>query len=153
MNPKAKSQPQKDEHALDDLKEQVRKLTELAARAQADFQNYKQRVERDAEELRKFASQPLLLKLLLIRDDLARAVGESTDEGIAQILGKLDKTLEDVGLTKIEAEGQPVDPGMHEVLNTVSGEKDIVITVHEQGYELSGRVLRPARVSVGDGSE
>jgi len=151
MSPKAKSQPPKDEKAPKDLQEQLQKITEVAARAQADLQNFKQRQKKDAEDLRKFATVPLLLELLPVREDLARAAEQSEDEGIAQILAKLERTLAGVGLTKIEAESQPFDPSKHEVLNTAPGEKDIVIVVHEEGYELHGRVLRPAKVTVGTG--
>jgi len=137
-----------------DLQERLAKLTEIAARAQADLQNFKQRMSRDADELRKFAVQPLILRLLPIRDDLARASENSTDsESFTQILRKLDQILESIGLTQIVSMGEKVDPTKHESINTTPGEKDLITEVHEEGYDLHGRIVRPAKVSVGDGSE
>jgi molecular chaperone GrpE len=133
------------------LQEQIAKLTDIAARAQADLQNFKKRQERDTEELQKFAIAPLIMALLPVRNDLARAAEH--DEGSAQVLTKFDAILESVGVQKIEAEGQTVDTSLHEVISTGPGEKDVITEVHEEGYELHGRVLRPAKVICGDGSE
>ena len=145
--------PPDDAGKLQELTKQVERLTDLAARAQADLQNFKARREKDSEELRKFANVPLLLKLLPVRDDLARAaLAHPHDTGYRQILEKLDKVLTEAGVQKIEALGQLLDTAKHEVVNTGAGEKDIVTAVHEEGYELSGRVLRPSKVQVGDGA-
>lgn len=132
------------------LEAQIAKLTDLAARAQADLQNSKMRMEREAEDLRKFAIVPLLLTLLPIRDDLSRAAAKDS-EGVKQILDKLDKVFSSVGLKRMEALGKPADPAKHEIINAGPGEKDLVTNVHEEGYELHGRVLRPAKVQVGNG--
>lgn len=136
--------------AKDDQQEQIKKLTEIAARAQADLQNFKSRMEKETAEFRKFAGAPILLALLPIHDDLSRA-SEHGDEGSAQILVKLDKILVDIGLVKMDPMGKPVDPNKHEVVNTCPGEKDIVTNIHEEGFEYHGRVLRPAKVQVGMG--
>jgi molecular chaperone GrpE len=135
---------------IKELEGQIAKLTDLAARAQADLQNSKIRMEREAEDLRKFAIVPLLLALLPVRDDLARAASQG-DEGVKQILEKIDKVFSTVGLKRMEPLGKPVDPTKHEILNVGPGEKDVVTLVHEDGYELHGRVLRAAKVQVGDG--
>ena len=135
------------------LQQQVGRLTDLAARAQADLQNFKARQGKDSEELRKFANVPLLLKLLPVRDDLARAaLAHPHDTGYRQILEKLDKVLTEAGVQRIEARGYPLETAKHEVVNTGPGEKDVVTAVHEEGYELHGRVLRPSKVQVGDGN-
>ncbi len=138
------------ESKIQALEAQVAKLTDLAARAQADLQNSKIRMEREAEDLRKYAVVPLLLALLPVRDDLARA-SQSGEKGVKQILDKLDKVFSNVGLKCMDALGKPVDPSRHEIINAGSGEKDIVTAIHEEGYELHGRVLRPAKVQVGNG--
>jgi molecular chaperone GrpE len=132
------------------LKEQLEKLTDLAGRAQADLQNFKARQKKDAAELVKFAVTPLLLELLPVRDDLARAENHDGDtDGYEQILTKLDSVFAKIGLKKIDAMGEKADPAKHEVITTAPGEKDVVIEVHEEGYELNGRVLRPSKVIVG----
>lgn len=155
--------PQKTSHpTIKELQEQVAKLTDLAARAQADLQNFKMRMEREAADLRKFVVAPLAMRLLPVRDDLARALhhsrssgtGQAADNhhGLQQILEKLDKVLGEAGVKRIDALGNLFDPTKHEVLNTIPGEKDRVLAVFEEGYELQGRILRPAKVQVGDGS-
>ena len=145
--------PPDDAGKLQELTKQVERLTDLAARAQADLQNFKARQGKDGEELRKFANVPLLLKLLPVRDDLARAaIVHPQDPGYRQIVEKLDKVLTEAGVQKIEALGQFLDTAKHEVVNTSPGEKDIVTAVHEEGYELHGRVLRPSKVQVGEGN-
>jgi len=132
----------------DDLLEQVAKLTDVAARAQADLQNYKDRMKREGEELRKFAIVPLVMELLSVRDDLARAADH---DGYAQILTKLDKVLADTGVEKIEAIGKKVDPALHEVINTGPGEKDVILAVHQDGFLLHGKILRPSKIQAGEG--
>ena len=161
---------ERSEEQLEALQAQVAKLTDIAGRAQADLQNSKIRMEREAEDLRKYAVVPLLLALLPVRDDLARALNHSLDltetskkssgsgqdsdhNGIRQILDKLDKVFASIGLKRMEALGKPVDPSRHEIINAGPGEKDIVTAIHEEGYELHGRVLRPAKVQVGNGEE
>ena len=135
---------------LKGLEAQVAKLTDLAGRAQADLQNSKMRMEREAEDLRKFAVVPLLLQILPIRDDLARASSNGA-EGVKHILEKLDKVLQNAGVLRMDPLGKLVDPAKHEILNIGPGEKDVVTLVHEDGYELHGKVLRPAKVQVGNG--
>lgn len=158
-NPSGK-EPRRHHPTVKELEEQVAKLTDLAARAQADLQNFKMRMEREAAELRKFAVVPFLLKLLPIRDDIVRALqhqnengnSASAHNGLKHILEKFDKVLKDAGVERMAAVGNPFDPKQHEILNSSPGAKDIVTAIHEEGYELHGKVLRPAKVQVGDGA-
>jgi molecular chaperone GrpE len=142
----------KPEPNVQDLQKQVARLTDIAARAQADLQNFKMRMEREAAELRTFVQQGFILTLLPILDDLKRAIVHTKADGLEQILQKLEKILADSGVKKIEAMGIRFDPLRHEILGSIPGEKDIVLVVHEDGYELNGKVLRPAKVQVGDGN-
>ena len=140
------------ESKIQELEAQIAKLTDLAARAQADLQNSKIRMERETQDMRKFATVPLLLALLPVRDDLVRATKQEGENGASkQILAKLDKVLLEAGLTPLEALGKTADPSKHEILHAGPGPKDIVIAVHEEGYELHGKVLKPAKVQVGNG--
>src|SRR3989344_3208364 len=125
---------------LQELKAQLAKLKDTAARAQADLLNFKDRMKREGEELRKFAALPFILELLPVRDDLVRAAGHDSASGLKQIL------------LKIDALGKKMDPERHQIVNTGAGEKDIVTLVHEEGFLLHGKVLRPAKVQVGDGN-
>lgn len=143
--------PAQDE--LQELKAQISKLTDTAARAQADLLNFKDRMKREGEELRKFAGLPFILELLPIRDDLVRAAEHDSASGLKQILLKVDALLRDAGVEKIDALGKKMNPEQHQVVNTGAGEKDVVTLVHEEGFLLHGKVLRPAKVQVGDGSD
>jgi molecular chaperone GrpE len=143
-----------------ELTAQVKKLTEMAARAQADLQNAKIRMEKDAGELRKFATENVLLKLLPVIDNFQRAFQHLPKElennewvrGVAAVEQNLLKQVADLGLHKLDALGKDVDPSRHEVLMQGPGDAGKVVEVFEEGYELHGRVIRPARVKTGDGT-
>ncbi|MBN1666549.1 MAG: nucleotide exchange factor GrpE [Anaerolineales bacterium] len=128
-------------------------------RAQAEFSNYRKRMERE-RELNHFESVGRVIKRYLpVVDDLERALkGRPTEgpgavwaEGIELIYRKLLKTLEAEGVTPIEAEGELFDPNLHEaVVQTPSDahQSGEVIEVLQRGYRLGERVLRPAMVRV-----
>ncbi len=142
------------------LKEQVRSLTELAARAQADLQNARGRLERDADELRKYAAESVLRKLLPTVDNFQRAFQHLPDDlknhewvkGITAVEQDLLRQLSDMGLEKFSPLGEQMDTARHEVLLTAPGAENQVIEVLEDGYLLHGKVLRPAKVKTGDGT-
>ncbi len=152
-----------DQARIRELEAQVKQLTEIAGRAQADLQNAKMRLEKSADELRKYAAEAFLKRLLPTIDNFQRAfrhlpvaaqdpaVSEWI-KGVTAIEQELLRQLTDMGLTKIDALGQPLDPSRHEVLMQGPGEGGTVTEVFEEGYELHGRVLRPAKVKAGDGS-
>ena len=147
------------EEQLAAAKEEARKYLGNWQRAEADFQNYKRRVEQERDENRRFASAALVINILPILDDLERALG-SLDarlagltwfEGVALIHRKLMLLLENAGVTIIEAEGQQFDPGVHESVMQAEGEEGKVLAEVQRGYKLYDRVLRPAMVVVGKG--
>jgi molecular chaperone GrpE len=128
-------------------------------RAQADFINYKRRVEQERNETVKFANAALILDLLPVLDDLERALDNITSklagltwvDGIGLIYRKLQAILEVHGLTEIEALGQPFDPNLHEAVLYAEGEEGKVVEELQKGYKLHDRVLRPTMVKVGKG--
>jgi molecular chaperone GrpE len=69
------------------------------------------------------------------------------------IEGQLMRELEGAGLKRMSSMGPAVDSDRHEVLQQGAGKKDAVMEVFEEGYELHGKVLRPAKVKIGDGTE
>lgn len=148
------------EAKVGELTEQLKKFTELAARSQADLQNAKMRMAKDAEELRMFASEMLIGKLLPTIDNFQRAFQHLPEDlknhewikGIVAIEQDLLKRLTEMGLQKIEAEGVRVNPKYHEVLMTGPGEEGKILEVFEDGWQLHGKVLRPAKVKVGSAS-
>lgn len=143
------------------LQEELQKMKDLAARAQADLQNAKVRAEREATELRMFASESIIRKILPTLDNFQRAFQHVPDDlashewvkGVQAIESDLMKQVSDAGLKRMQSLGEIVDPQRHEVLSLGAGKADTVVEVFEEGYELNGKVIRPAKVKAGDGSE
>lgn len=145
------------EEQLAAVKEEARKYLGNWQRAEADFQNYKRRVEQERSENRRFASVALIINTLPILDDLERALvsvdtrlaGLTWFDGLRLIHRKLQLILENAGVTVIEAEGRQFDPHEHEAVTHAEGEEGLVIAEIQRGYKLYDRVLRPAMVVVG----
>lgn len=142
------------------LEAQVQKFTDLAARSQAELQNAKARMEKDAKDLRQFAAEQILMKLLPTVDNFQRAFQHLPEDlqshewvkGVAAVEQDFMRVLSELGLKKIESLGKQVDPHMHEVVTTGEGEHGTILEVFEEGYELHGKVIRPARVKAGQGA-
>lgn len=125
-------------------------------RSQAEFQNYKKRLERDNDMLRASMKGDIVKKILPLLDDLERAlqnrpVDESWADGIELIVRKFQTTLESEGVKKIEAEGAEFDPNFHEAISNEPNdevESGHVIAVVQNGYMIGERVIRPALVRV-----
>lgn len=147
------------------LQEERDGLYDRLLRKQAEFENYKKRVERERSEYVQFASAELMKELLNAMDsfDLAvrnassdKSAGENMLRGLDLVYKQFQDTLGRFGLKAIEAEGQPFDPNFHQAVTTVATDKAAANTVVEEmrkGYTLNGRLLRPAMVSVAVDSE
>jgi molecular chaperone GrpE len=128
-------------------------------RLQADFDNYRKRTLREQTARTASASQALVARLLPVLDNFELAVSaaeQSRDfdrmlKGVEMVLGALREVLEGEGLVKIEAEGKPFDPERHEAVIAVEqegAEPGMIVDIVRAGYELGGKVLRPAMVKV-----
>ncbi len=126
-------------------------------RAQAEFINYRNRVQRDQETMKSVMKGDIIKKFLPVLDDLDRALQNRPEEagswmdGIELIHKKLQSILESEGMTLIKAEGQLFDPNFHEAIShepSESVESGHVIAVVQNGYMLGERVIRPAMVRV-----
>jgi len=126
-------------------------------RAQAEFVNYKNRVQRDQETMKALMKGDIIKKFLPVLDDLERALqNRPTDSGswingIELIQKKLQTILESEGVKRIAAEGQLFDPNFHEAISHEAAEgveSGYVIAVVQNGYMLGDRVIRPALVRV-----
>ncbi|GAB3277729.1 nucleotide exchange factor GrpE [Sinomonas notoginsengisoli] len=122
-------------------------------RLQAEYVNYRRRVDRDRSVAGEVAVFGVLSSLLPVLDDLdaARAHGDLTDGPFASIAGKLDSILASQGLQRIAETGVPFDPNIHEALIQQPGdgiEVDTVQQVLRAGYKTEGRLLRAAQVIV-----
>lgn len=129
--------------------------------ARAELVNTKRRLEEEHASKRAFMNADLLESLLPVADSFAMAMGntdtwEQVDEnwrrGIEYIRAQFDKVLEQYGVTRINAEGAAFDPMRHESIEEVSTDDQkldhTIQSVRQDGYELNGRVLRPAKVIV-----
>jgi molecular chaperone GrpE len=126
-------------------------------RKQAEFQNYKKRQEKRREQERQRATEDLVTQLLEVRDNLKRALeqdeGADIREGVEATFRQLDDVLAAENVDPIEPEpGTDVDPQRHEVLLRVESDQPAgtVDDVQRSGYEMAGKVLRPAQVTVAE---
>lgn len=144
---------------IEDLSQQMQTYKESSARAQAELQNAKIRMEKELKDTRTFATQMFIMRLLPIIDNLDRAVahlspeieGSEWTKGVLSIASQLQKELSDAGVSVIPALGKEADATMHHVILEGPGTKGIITDVLEKGYALHGKVLRPATVKVGNG--
>ncbi|MCC6569748.1 MAG: nucleotide exchange factor GrpE, partial [Anaerolineales bacterium] len=125
-------------------------------RSQADFQNYKRRVERDNEMTFASMKGDIVKKILPVLDDLERALNnrpadDAWANGIELIARKFQNILDVEGIKRIEAQGAEFDPKFHEAISHEHNEdfeSGQVIEVVQNGYMLGERVIRPALVRV-----
>jgi len=147
---------------LDEANRKGQEYLSLAQRAQADFINYRRRVEQERGESLQAGKATLALRILPVLDDFDRALKAMPADlaqhewvqGIALIARKLRTALEAEGITPIEALGQEFNPWEHEaVMQAPSSEEEAgkVLEVFQTGYKLGNKVLRPAQVKVGRG--
>lgn len=125
-------------------------LESSLARALADYANLERRFAADSAGVIKFATSELLRKILEIRDHLEMATSTIKDQSLTLILGSLDKLLEGEGVVRVKTDGN-FDPLSMECQEMAPGPKDQVVQVVRPGYLLHDRVLRTARVVVGNG--
>ncbi|NLA34965.1 MAG: nucleotide exchange factor GrpE [Actinobacteria bacterium] len=124
---------------------------DLARRVQAEFENYKRRVETQRAETVARAAEALASELLPVLDACDAAVGHGVDD-VAPIQSALIAALERKGLVRIDAEGAEFNPEQHEAVLSEQGEGGpngpVVVEVMRPGYEWNSRVIRPAMVKV-----
>ena len=154
------------EETSDNCDDKVKKLeAELKewknsyTRKLAEFQNFTKRKENEVAEMRKYASEGIIVKLLDNIDNLERAVDASKEsqnfdsliEGVNMILNNLKNLLTEEGVEEIEAAGKEYDPYEHKAMITENKEElddNVVVQVFQKGYKMKGKVVRPAMVTV-----
>lgn len=138
----------------DELERQVAERTSDLQRVQAEYANYRRRVDRDREAVRDAAVATVLGNLLPVLDDIGRARDHGELAGGFKSVGEaLEQTVERLGLVRFGAAGDPFDPTVHEALtHTHSAEvtEPTCVEVYSSGYRIGDRVVRPARVAVAD---
>jgi molecular chaperone GrpE len=157
-----------EEAAASELEADLAKLSQLESerdeyrdtlkRVQAEFENYRKRMIKEQTAFVDRATSDLVEQLLPVVDSFELALtnigadGEDVQrvrKGVELVYAELLGVLEKAGLSRIEAEGKPFDPNVHEAVMQEEGEGEpIVNDVLRTGYTLKGRVLRPAMVRV-----
>ncbi len=164
----AETPPQDPEPEVPGPDPRIAELTAALQRAQADFQNFRARTERQKGEWRDEILSETVTPFLGILDTLDRALAaakaakgeggtlEGFVSGVSRVSAQAEKALTSLGVTRVEAEGRPFDPKSHEVVCEVPAPEGVeagrVVAVVEAGYRAGGRLLRPAKVTVAAGS-
>lgn len=147
------------EEQLEAAKKEVEQYKDKYLRAVAEFDNYRKRTLKEKAELLLNGSEKAVCAFLPILDDFERAIADKTEdvnaikEGVQIIFNKFNKTLESLGVRKIETEGKDFDVDFHEAVAMVPGmgddKKGKVIDCVQTGYQLNDKIIRHAKVAVG----
>ncbi|MET9912261.1 nucleotide exchange factor GrpE [Streptomyces sp. NPDC002144] len=139
---------------LDQVRKALEERTADLQRLQAEFQNYRRRVERDRITVKEIAIANLLTELLPVLDDIGRARehGELVG-GFKSVAESLETVAAKMGLQQFGKEGEPFDPTIHEALMH-SYAPDVTettcVAILQPGYRIGERTIRPARVAVAE---
>jgi molecular chaperone GrpE len=151
------------QQALTEAEERSRSHWDQYMRAVAELENIRKRAQRDIEAANRYGLEKFAGELLPVQDSLELAVqnaGKAADlktlvQGSEATLKLLSKALEKIGVVAINPAGEPFDPARHEAMlaqPSASAEPNSVLQVIQPGYEINGRLLRPARVIVSKGA-
>ena len=148
---------------LDAAREQLVQGREQVLRAAAEIDHIRKRAARDVEQAHRYALEKFVQELLPAVDSLEMAVATGSKADAASLaagqkatLKLLQKALERFAVTIIDPQGEPFDPARHEAMamqESPTAEPHSVLQVVQRGYELNGRLLRPARVIVARGPD
>lgn len=151
---------QQDYKALyEDKMKEIEEVNNRFIRLQADFTNYKKRVEKEKENIYTYATEEIIKQLLPVIDNMERAldaVAENKEDdsfynGVRMVYNQFLDILKKNGLEEIQALGKKFDPNLHHgVAQEESDEhdEDTVIDVFQKGYKLKDRVIRPSMVKI-----
>ena len=139
---------------LGELRAQLSERTADVQRVQAEYANYRKRVERDRVAVREQALANVLIELLPILDNIGRARehGELSG-GFKSVAESIEAAAAKLGLVHYGEHGEPFDPNVHEALmHSYSSEvaEPTCVQILQPGYKVGGRILRPARVAVAE---
>ncbi|MBN2366413.1 MAG: nucleotide exchange factor GrpE [Calditrichaeota bacterium] len=146
---------------LEELKKKYEDVNEQFLRLRAEFANYKKRVDRDQIDFAEYIKGEVIKKFLPVIDDFEHMIknskGESANipvlEGAQIIYNKFIAVLKELGVSKMDVLNQEFDPQLHEAMMMQPTENEDqngkVIEVFQEGYVINNRLLRPAKVVVG----
>jgi len=147
------------EEEIECLKKEVEEWKNAYLRKQADFQNFTKRKEKELNDLRAFASEKIITKLLDSVDNLERAVASSSEskdfdglsQGVSMILGQIKTLMKNEGVEEVKSFGEKYDPTYHHAVmveDDPNSETDTIILELQKGYTMKGKLIRPAMVKV-----
>ncbi|MBN3036541.1 MAG: nucleotide exchange factor GrpE [Bacteroidales bacterium] len=150
------------EEEIQKVREQYDELNDKYLRLYSEFDNYRKRTVREKSEMSRMASAEIITELLTVLDDFERALQSSHDnkeckavqEGLSLIHTKMKAILERKGLKPIESRGAVFNTDFHEAISRIPAPEDQlkgkVVDEIEKGYMLHDRVIRYAKVVIGD---
>ena len=150
------------EAEVESLEDDLDTAEERLQHTRADFKNYKERAKRRQEQIKDRATEDLIERLLEVRDNLGRALSDETEnadslrEGVELTRKQFDRVFEEENVERIDPKpGTAVDATRHEVMMRVESDQpsDTIASVYRPGYEMVDKILRPAQVTVSEGSE
>jgi molecular chaperone GrpE len=145
------------QQALAASEERAKNHWEQYLRALADVDNVRKRAAKDLESTRQFAVEKFAQDLIAVKDSLEMAIANSAKADVASLvegqnatLRQLAKAFEKAQIEEVNPEGATFNPELHEAMMTQPSDSppNTVLSVVQRGYQLNGRLLRPARVVV-----
>ena len=148
-----------EENEIDKLKTEVDDWKNSYLRKQAEFQNFTKRKEKEFDDLKAFASEKIIVKVLDIVDNLERAIAASSEskdfdslvKGVELTLSQMKSTVASEGVEAIETDKASFDPHLHmavAVEDSADHANDEIIAEFQKGYKMKGKVIRPSMVKV-----
>lgn len=156
------AQPETRDEEMERLRDEVLQAGKRVLQAQAEAENFRKRMRRDFEDQLRFAALPLVEDILLVRDNLLRAL-EATEsssdsaglqEGVAMVAKQLDDTFAKYSVQEISTDGEAFDPNLHEAISQMPSEdhaSGAIMHVAQSGFKMHDRVIRPTQVVVSSG--
>lgn len=154
MSEKEKKQTKQKEQKEDNKDQQIKELKELLQKVQADYENYKKRVEKEKEEIKFLSKKEVFLKLLPIVDNFELALKQTENKeefvkGVEMIYAQLHDMMNKEGLEQIQ-QNEKFDPQIHEAVMTEKSDKEegTILEELQKGYVFKDKVIRHSRVKV-----
>ena len=156
-NPAMKGEVEALQAEVDGLQKINASLQEQMLRVRAEADNFRKRMQREKDDFARFAREGFIRDLLPVKDNLERAMIHAGDDpttvvdGVKLTLEQFDSIFKAMGVECIECLGTPFDPALHQAMTQVESEEhehNSVVDELQRGYQLHGRLVRPAMVTV-----
>lgn len=146
---KEKDKLEKCHKQIKGLEQKISDLENNWKRALADYKNLEKRIAEDKGQLVFYIKKQTIEEFLPFLDNLEKIEEHIKDRGLELTLKEFRKTLTSMGMQEIEAEGKDFDHKTMEAVGTQKGEENKVLKTTQRGYLLNGKLLRPAKVIIG----